>query len=111
MDFYEKLTIEKAIKKLSNKDLGALIDMKSEAFRMAVNRKSLSNLQIKEIEKFFDIEQEPKKTPSNENASKMVAEMAQKYAELIEKKLDYFMLKYERMEKELEMERSKNNKN
>ena len=54
MDFYEKLTIEKAKRKLNNKALGKVIDMEGEAFRMAVTRKSLSALQIREIEKFFD---------------------------------------------------------
>jgi hypothetical protein len=56
MDFYKLLALHKTTKKLSNKDLGSIIGMEGEAFRMAVNRKSLSNLQIKEIEKMFDFE-------------------------------------------------------
>lgn len=56
MDFYERLILEKANRKLKNKDLGAIIGMEGEAFRMASTRKSLSVLQIKEIEKYFDLE-------------------------------------------------------
>lgn len=54
MDFYERLTIEKAKRKLNNKALGSIIGMEGEAFRMATNRKSLNSLQIREIENFFD---------------------------------------------------------
>jgi phage repressor protein C with HTH and peptisase S24 domain len=56
MDFYEELIVQKAKRKLSNKQLGAIIGMEGETFRMAISRKSLSGLQIKEIEKFFDSE-------------------------------------------------------
>lgn len=65
MDFYEKVTIERALKKLNYKDLGAVIDMNGEAFRMAVKRRSLSSLQIREIEKFFDL----KNTNTDKNSS------------------------------------------
>lgn len=56
MDFYDRIILEKKNRGLNNKDLGAVLHMNGEAFRMAVKRKSLSSLQIKEIEKFFDIE-------------------------------------------------------
>jgi SOS-response transcriptional repressor LexA len=58
MDFYEKLLLEKNKRSLNNKDVGAIIDMTGEAFRMAVKRKSLNPLQVKEIEKYFEIEQD-----------------------------------------------------
>ena len=62
MDFYEKLTIEKAKRKLNNKALGAIVGMEGEAFRMATNRKSLNVLQIREIENFFELENASKTT-------------------------------------------------
>lgn len=61
MDFYERLTIEKAQRKLNNKALGAIIGMEGETFRMATNRKSLNQLQIREIEKFFDSKKDSSK--------------------------------------------------
>ncbi|MDI9310829.1 MAG: hypothetical protein QM535_11490 [Limnohabitans sp.] len=54
MDFYQKIALIKLSKNLKNNDLGGIIGMKGETFRMAIKRKSLSQLQIKEIEKFFD---------------------------------------------------------
>jgi phage repressor protein C with HTH and peptisase S24 domain len=54
MEFYEKLLIEKNKRKLNNVELGALIGMEGETFRMATKRKSLNKLQIKEIENFFE---------------------------------------------------------
>lgn len=54
MDFYQKIALIKLSKNLKNNDLGDIIGMKGETFRMAIKRKSLSQLQIKEIEKFFD---------------------------------------------------------
>ena len=65
MDIYEKVIIERALKKLNYKDLGAIIEMSGEAFRMAVKRKSLSNLQIREIENFFEL----KNTNTDRNSS------------------------------------------
>jgi Peptidase S24-like len=56
MDFYERIQLEKIKKKLSNKDVGRVLDMDGEAFRMAMVRKSLKPLQMKEIEKYFEIE-------------------------------------------------------
>lgn len=53
MDFYEKLSQFKKTNKLNNSYLGAFLDMTSDQFRMAVNRKTLSKLEITEIEKLF----------------------------------------------------------
>lgn len=51
MDFYDKIPSLKKDKKLNNNDLGKLIGMKGDAFRKAIGRKSLSELEIIEIEK------------------------------------------------------------
>lgn len=66
MDFYDKILIEKKRRGLNNKDLGDVLGMNGEAFRMAVKRKSLNLLQIKEIEKYFDLEQNMLNEPAYE---------------------------------------------
>jgi hypothetical protein len=54
MNFYDKLLNIKKEKKLTNTDIGAIIGMSGDAFRMASKRESLSDLQMKEIEKYFE---------------------------------------------------------
>jgi len=53
MDFYSNIQRIKKDKKLTNADFGAIIGMSSDAFRMAVKRESLSELEKKEIENYF----------------------------------------------------------
>lgn len=54
MDFYERLTVSKKQYKLNNNVLSKIIGLNSgDAFRMAVGRKSLSSLEIKELEQYF----------------------------------------------------------
>ncbi len=53
MDFYELLKLYKEKNGLSYGDIGSHIDMKADAFRMAVNRKSLSDLQKQALEPLF----------------------------------------------------------
>lgn len=53
MDFYDNITALKKEKKLTNADLGAIIGMSGDAFRMASKRQSLSELEKNEIEKYF----------------------------------------------------------
>ncbi|KAB8153360.1 hypothetical protein EZY14_009005 [Kordia sp. TARA_039_SRF] len=53
MDFYERILAAKALQKLSWADIGSKINMKEAAMRVAVKRKSLSELEIKELEKYF----------------------------------------------------------
>lgn len=53
MNFYDNLSGIKKERKLTNADIGNIIGMSGDAFRMAVKRESLSDLEIKEIEKFF----------------------------------------------------------
>jgi len=42
MNFYEQILFIKSSKKLTYKDIGAIVGKTGEAFRMAINRKSLS---------------------------------------------------------------------
>lgn len=53
MDFYELLKSYKKKNNLSYGDIGIHIDMTADAFRMAVNRKSLGELQKKALEPLF----------------------------------------------------------
>lgn len=71
MDIYDKIISEKALRKLSYKDFGSVIGMTEAAFGMALKRKSLSQLQIREIEKMLDDKpnvkiEDPREIPSNE---------------------------------------------
>lgn len=56
MDFYSKIPFLKKILKLTNEDFGGAIDMSASTFGMAFRRKSLSALQIKELEKVFNLD-------------------------------------------------------
>ncbi|TDO67719.1 hypothetical protein EV143_1303 [Flavobacterium chryseum] len=53
MDFYDNILAIKKERKLTNADIGAVINMSGDAFRMANKRQSLSELEKNEIEKFF----------------------------------------------------------
>lgn len=44
----------KKAEKLTYKQLGKVIDMSADAFRMAIKRNSLSKLQLREIKRLFD---------------------------------------------------------
>jgi len=54
MDFYENFNSNKKKYKLNNRVLGEIIEMKPDTLRMAINNKSLTKLEISEIEKFFN---------------------------------------------------------
>lgn len=58
VDFYKRLVTEKAQRNLNYRDLGAVIGKSQDAFRVAVKRKSLTDLEKKAIEKFFGSKQE-----------------------------------------------------
>ena len=49
MDFYERLKAHKALKKLGWKSIGEILSKNDAAIRIAVERKSLSELEKKEI--------------------------------------------------------------
>lgn len=54
MSFYENFNSNKKKYKLNNRVLGEIIEMKPDTLRMAINNKSLTKLEIAEIEKFFN---------------------------------------------------------
>ncbi len=56
MDFYDQLLIEKKRRGLNNKDVGAIIGKTGDALRVAMKRRSLSELEIKEIKKYFKLD-------------------------------------------------------
>ncbi len=66
MAFYLEIDNYKKTYKLNNTILGDVVGLNADAFRMAVNRKSLSELQIRELEKYFSTlstsERNPNKT-------------------------------------------------
>jgi hypothetical protein len=53
MDFYENFNSNKKKYKLNNRVIGEIIEMKPDALRMAIKNKSLTKLEILEIERFF----------------------------------------------------------
>ena len=53
MDFYNRILSLKKTLKLTNEDFGERINMSAAAFGQAFRRKSLSALQLKELEKVF----------------------------------------------------------
>jgi len=63
LEFYNKLISYKALNRLSWGDLGRVIDKEPATIRIAVNRKSLTNLEQKEFEKLFVIKKTNIKTP------------------------------------------------
>lgn len=55
-DFYDKLVVYKSKNKLNYSDLGKIVNKSSDAFRMAVSRKSFTDLEKVELLKLFDNE-------------------------------------------------------
>tara|TARA_Y100000296_G_C5113890_1_gene226652 strand:+ start:129 stop:878 length:750 start_codon:yes stop_codon:yes gene_type:complete len=53
MDIYERIEAYKKEYRFSHKHMGALIGKSADAFRMAVKRKSLGELEIEKLEKIF----------------------------------------------------------
>ncbi len=53
MDFYEQLKSYKEAKGLSNEEMGKYVFLSSDAFRMAVKRETLNELQKQALEPLF----------------------------------------------------------
>ncbi len=68
MPFYIEIDSYKKTYKLNNKDLGEIIGMSADGFRMAVNRKSLSSLEVKALEGYFK-ELDEKRIPNKSEQS------------------------------------------
>jgi len=60
MDIYNRIPYLKKTLKLTNEDFGEPINMNASAFGQAFRRKSLSVLQIKELEKVFNLDSHSK---------------------------------------------------
>lgn len=58
MDFYGKLASFKADNGLTFEDLGKPLNLKKDAMRMAINNKKLNPLQIKELTRYFRLDNE-----------------------------------------------------
>lgn len=67
MDFYRKMLIIKASNKIGYRAIGEVIDMKEGATRMAFDRKSFSELEIRELTKHFKLE----KNQDSKNSDKV----------------------------------------
>lgn len=91
-DFYKKLAEFKKDKGLKNKELGRFIDKSPDAFRVAVKRKSLSELEKEKISDLFGSEQKPNKLQAQNRFEDIIAqkvrELNKKEFEAIHKKLD-----------------------
>ena len=53
MDFYDNIIAFKKTNRLNNNDLGLIVLMNGDTFRKALNRKSLSEMEIKVLEEFM----------------------------------------------------------
>ena len=71
-DFYTKITEFKRSKGVTNEQLGSIIGKKEPAFRIALKRKSLSDLEIEKLEHYFD-NTEIKKDDHLEDKNKIIA--------------------------------------
>lgn len=76
MDFYEKLLSYKALNKISWPKIGKIIDMEQATIRMAVDRKSLSNLQKKALEEHFNL---TKKMGFSKNDNEVIRVLSDKF--------------------------------
>lgn len=70
MDFYDRLLLYKSKNKLGYRELGAYIGLKDAAMRMAVTRKTLSGLQIRELEEVISEERDHNLDESETNYHK-----------------------------------------
>jgi hypothetical protein len=81
MDFYDSLAKAKKTYKLTNIDLGRVLDMTGDTFRVAAARRRFSELEIRELNKFLETK-EPLKTekpPSEENGIYLTLKEHNKY--------------------------------
>ena len=104
MEFYERLDQAKKMLKLTNEDLGNIIGKNPDTFRMATVKKSLKPYEINTIEIYLDKlenKQETKTPDTNQGFY-----LKEEYDKLIRR----YELLLDRLEKELDFERSKNNK-
>ena len=113
MEFYERLKQAKKTLKLTNEDLGIVVDKKADAFRLAIVKKSLKKHDIAELEIYLD-RLEDKQPEEKENPQpKEEGFLKSHYEKIINTYIDLVDLinkDRERMRKELDLERSKNNK-
>ena len=113
MEFYERLEQVKKTLKLTNEDLGGIVGKKADAFRLAIVKRSLKGYDIKELELYLD-KLENKQPEEKENPQpKEEGFLQSHYEKIISTYVDLVDLinkDRERMRKELDLERSKNNK-
>lgn len=77
-NFYEKLAAFKKDKDLSYRELGSFINKTSDAFRVAVKRESLSELEKEKISELFGSEQKPNKLQSPDKIENILGESVYK---------------------------------
>lgn len=85
MEFYEEIARQKKANKLNNSQLGNVIGISADAFRMALTRGSLTDLQIKELRNYFeDIVKSEQKANKENDLIKAVSEQLLAYEPFIE---------------------------
>jgi hypothetical protein len=62
MDFYNCLSTAKKTHKLTNTDLGRVLDMTGDTFRVAAARRRFTELEIRELKKYLDSKEPPLET-------------------------------------------------
>jgi hypothetical protein len=69
MDFYATLSSAKKTHKLTNLDLGKVLGMTGDTFRVAAARRRFTELEIRELKAFLTTKEDPitEKPPSQEN--------------------------------------------
>ena len=109
MTIYEKIERAKKQYGYNNRILGEVVGKEEPAFGASMRRKSLSDLEIKELEKFLNNNE-----PKIENPQQKEEGFLQRHYEKIISNyidlVDRVSRESERLQKELDLERSKNNK-
>lgn len=86
-NFYDKLFLEKKKRKLTNADLGKAIGKNADAFRMALSRKKLSDLEKEKLSNLFGLE--------NDSENMKVSEPTLAYKSLNQKvKVPYYNIEF-----------------
>ena len=93
-DFYSKISRLKGEKKLTNSDLGAIINKKPDAFRIALKRESLSKLEIERLENYFT-KTEQGNTQEKSPNDRFEDIVAKKVMELMEVKLNSIAIEFQ----------------
>jgi hypothetical protein len=108
MAIYDRIEVAKKQFGLNNFILGKVVHKEEMAFGQSMRRKSLSQLEIEAIERFLDKQGEENPAPIKDEgySQNHYEKIINTYIDLV----DRLTIDAKRIQKELDLERSKNNK-